>query len=69
MVTLHKHLKLLILTRFDNQYIFARALNLPDPYVSLTLRGRRKIRKDEAAKWQELLRCKWEDLAPILRTE
>ncbi len=46
-----------ILKRFDNQGDFAQKLGMNETQVSRVLHGRRKLTRDEAKAWADVLEC------------
>jgi|GEM_PF-1366552 len=61
--------KLEILKNFERQGDFAAAVNVHESFVSQVLRGRRKLNKEQALKWQRLLGCDARVLKVVKRDE
>jgi hypothetical protein len=58
----NKRLLLAILSRFDTQYDFARAIGKSESYVSNVIRGKKQLSMVEQGKWTAALDCKSEDI-------
>jgi plasmid maintenance system antidote protein VapI len=54
-----------ILKKFQTQSDFAQAVPVHESLVSQVLRARRKLSPAQAKKWQRLLNCDSEILAPV----
>jgi hypothetical protein len=50
---------------FTSQHDFSDVVKMRPPVVSNVLRGRRKLKKEEAKVWQAVLQCKPKLLKPI----
>ena len=62
-------LKFAILERFPYQADFAATVNAHESKVSAVLRGRRKLTKEEASTWREVLQCDPEALSSVIENE
>ena len=51
------NLKIEILRNFPSQSDFANAAEVHESKVSQVLRGRRRLSKEDAAKWVKILKC------------
>jgi hypothetical protein len=60
-------LKFEILKKFRTQYDFALAVDEHYSKVSMVVRGRRKLEKDGAEKWAEILDCDPAILEPVTK--
>jgi len=61
------NVKLAILKRHPTQFDFAEAIKMHNTFVSHVLRGRRRLSKEQAAKWLENLKCDPEILKPVTK--
>jgi len=66
---LHADIQYLIKSQFPFQADFTGAVDTNESRVSRALRGRIKIRQDEAEPWASVIGCKVSTLASITRTE
>jgi len=61
------NVKIAILRKYPTQFDFAEAAQTHDTFVSHVLRGRRRLSKEQAAKWQRILECDAETLKPVTK--
>jgi len=60
-------IKFLVMTKYPVQADFAEAVESNESRVSRAIRGRTKIRADEADRWAAAIGCDVGTLAPITR--
>ena len=63
------NVKIEILKIFPTQSDFAERLKVHESKVSQVLRGRRKLSKEDAAMWSNILKCNPEILSPVTNIE
>ena len=61
-------IKFLLMTKYPIQADFAHDIGASESRVSRAIRGRIKIRPDEAERWAKVIGCDVITLAPITRT-
>jgi len=59
--------KIEILKKFPTQSDFAEFMGIHESRVSQVLKGRRKLRPDDAEKWRKTLNCDPKILAPVTK--
>ena len=63
----YRKVKAAIVMAFGTQADFAAALGTDEARVSRAVRGRRKLKREEAARWVDLLGCDPALLRPVCR--
>ena len=64
-----KRIRLAILKEFDSQINFAGVVGMHDTFVSMVLRGHRKLNPEDSARWQSALKCNSRLLKPVTRKQ
>jgi plasmid maintenance system antidote protein VapI len=54
---MNRDLRISILKHFDTQSDFANHMGIHESKVSQIIKGRRKLSKDDAKKWAQILNC------------
>ena len=59
---MNRNLKLRIISNYDSQADFSKAIGRAQSLVSRVVRGRKTLTMDEKRRWAVLLHCKSEDI-------
>jgi hypothetical protein len=61
-MNLNLPLKAKIIEKFGSQANFSEVINEPEPAISRTIRGRRKLDEQGRSKWAEALDCEADEI-------
>ena len=60
---MNRRLKARIVEQFGCQVDFAMAIGRDQSFISQVVRGRRRLKPEEAGRWAQVLHCEAQDLA------